>query len=386
MKPPPEPISAPGSALAGRWRRIRRGLDAAGASALVVSDRLNFAYLTGHLSREFEKRYRHLVAVIDRDGAAHALVPRSEAEPLRRAAPGLDLRVYDAEPLTPDAVLAFLREFVPSGRCLVGAEMSGADRPCLTADFMTAMAQDLAPSAFVDASPIMARARLLKDSAELAAMRAAAEIAEAAWADMLGQLRPGAHVREVAAGLAAGFAARGADYNFPGHIEVRNATDASSPVIVAGQVLWCDLGVTVQGYHSDIGRRAVMGTPTDRQAANHGHGIELLNILIAGLQPGRRMRDAVAPMLDARRAFHTGGSGSGRFGHGLGLGAAEPPSLAASEDVMIEPGMVLTPEPAFVAADGEFVQLEEMIAIGPDGPLRLSHGAERLRQIGGCHV
>jgi Xaa-Pro aminopeptidase len=372
--------------LAERWRRIRYSLDVAGVGILVASDRLNFAYLTGHLSREFEKRFRHLVAVVDSDGGAHVLVPRSEVEPLRHAAPDLDVRVYDTEPLTPHGAVAFVREFVSRARSLVGVEMSGADRPCLTGEFMEVVARDLAPATLVDASPTMARARLLKDSAELGALRAAAEIAEGAWRDMLSGLRPGVRVDEVSALLAARFAARGADYNFPGHIEVRNATNASSPVIESGQILWCDIGVTVHGYHSDIGRRAVMGAPTDRQARNHADGIELLNILIEGLHPGRRMGDAVAKMMDARRGFHTGRSASGRFGHGLGLCAAEPPSLAVGEDAVIEAGMVLTPEPAFVAADGEFVQIEEMIAIGADGPLRLSLGAETLSKIGDYNV
>jgi Xaa-Pro aminopeptidase len=251
---------------------------------------------------------------------------------------------------------------------------------------MEALARTLPPGSLVDASPIMARARLLKDAAEIGALRAAAGIAEGAWREMLPQLRPGVGIDEVAALLAARFAARRADYNFPGHMEVRNATHPSSAVIASGDILWCDFGVTVEGYHADLGRRAVMGAATGGQAANHAHGIELLNLLIAGLQPGRRIGDAVAEMMAVRRTFHRGGSTSLRFGHGLGLGPAEPPSLAVAEDGLIEAGMVLTPEPAFVAADGEFVQVEEMIAIAADGPVRLSHGADILAEIGASHA
>ena len=43
-------------------------MDASGIDALLVAERLNFAYLTGYQSREFEKRLRNLLFLLDRHG------------------------------------------------------------------------------------------------------------------------------------------------------------------------------------------------------------------------------------------------------------------------------------------------------------------------------
>ena len=42
---------------------------------------------------------------------------------------------------------------------------------------------------------------------------------------------------------------------------------------------------------------------------------------------------------------------------------------------------MLTPEPMFVLASGEFVHVEEMVVITPEGARRLTHGAETLHEL-----
>ena len=79
-----------------RWSDLGPRLAAAGADALLVSDRLNFTYLTGHLSREFEKRFRQLLFLLDAGGNAFALAPLNEAAALCRVAPSLKVVTYRA--------------------------------------------------------------------------------------------------------------------------------------------------------------------------------------------------------------------------------------------------------------------------------------------------
>jgi Xaa-Pro aminopeptidase len=189
------------------------------------------------------------------------------------------------------------------------------------------------------------------------------------------RVRVGMEVGRVAGLLAAAFADQGADYNFPGHIEVRNASDPRSATLLEGQVVWCDFGVTVAGYHSDISRRAVLGSATASQRESHGKGWRLLETLIQDLKPGRTIAEAMHAMLALRTSIHAGTDEHQRFGHGIGLSAAEPPSLAARELELVEEGMVLTPEPSFTTVGGEFVHLEEMIAIGAKDALLLTGGA-----------
>jgi Xaa-Pro aminopeptidase len=74
--------------------------------------------------------------------------------------------------------------------------------------------------------------------------------------------------------------------------------------------------------------------------------------------------------------------GSKRVGHGLGLSVAEPPSLGMGDDTILEPGMVLTPEPRFVIASGARIHIEEDIVITETGCELLTTGAYDLPEIG----
>ena len=74
-------------------------------------------------------------------------------------------------------------------------------------------------------------------------------------------------------------------------------------------------------------------------------------------------------------------SGRRRFGHGIGLCATEPPSLGLLDQTILRPGTVITPEPMFVLATGEFVHVEEMVVIMAEGARRLTHGAETLHEL-----
>ena len=233
-----------------------------------------------------------------------------------------------------------------------------------------------------DASPLLANARLLKTPFELTALRAAGGIAQSAWEAMLPQIRPEMPLTAIAGLLAAEFARNGGDYNFPGHIELRNVTDPGSDQLAAGEVLWCDFGVTVEGYHSDMSRRAVLGRPSATQSADHEAGLSLLLTLSGELKPGNSVADALHRMLKLRESLHHGEGPTGRFGHGIGLSAAELPSLDARSNECLQARMVVTPEPSFTTAAGEFVHVEEMVLIGEDGPDPLTSGAATLYEAG----
>jgi Xaa-Pro aminopeptidase len=57
----------------------------------------------------------------------------------------------------------------------------------------------------------------------------------------------------------------------------------------------------------------------------------------------------------------------GRLGHGLGMRLTEPPSLIATDDTVLEPGMVLTLEPGLQLGAGRIMVHEEDIVIEEAG-------------------
>jgi Xaa-Pro aminopeptidase len=359
-------------------------MDPGGFDAVLIADGLNFAYLTGMLSREFDKRFRHLAVFMHRSGAMAVLAPTSAAADVKARYPELKVIGYSDGPASAEMIASALKQSIgfESGR--LGLEASGADRPCIPAKLTQELLRLLPGATTGDVAPIMADMRAIKSEEEIALLKAAGALAQTAWEQAVIRFNSGMAISSAAQVLASAFASLGADYNFPGHIEVRNVTRPERPTFEVGDVLWCDFGVTLDGYHSDISRRAVFGPANPIQSEDHARGCNLLTNLITGLESGRKISEAMRSMLQARRSLHRGGPQPepGRHGHGIGLCAAESPSLSEYDATILVPGMVLTPEPSFIGASGEFVHLEEMVVIRSSGAERLTHGAETLYQVG----
>ena len=79
-------------------------------------------------------------------------------------------------------------------------------------------------------------------------------------------------------------------------------------------------------------------------------------------------------MAESLQAEGDPGGRVGRMGHGLGLFAPEPPSINATDETVIEPGMVLTIEPSlnYTAPDADvptpkIMVHEENVVVTEDG-------------------
>jgi Xaa-Pro aminopeptidase len=366
---------------AARRAAFAASLAATKVTAAIVADQLNFAYFTGVFSREFDKRSRHLVLLVAAEGAAVALVPESAVQAMRRKAPNLSVLAFRDGPTSAEILAEGLRAVgFADGR--LGAECSGADRPCLPRALGDDLLRRSGVLRYEDVNPALAALRSIKSEGEIASIRHAGTLAQRAWEKSITTWRVGLTVDEAARILAANFAMLGADYYPAGHIEMRNVTRPDSGVILAGDILWCDFGVCLGGYQSDLSRRAVFGAPSATQLDHHAFGAQLLATTITNLLPGRSLSSIFAALAEARRQRPVEADNTRRFGHGIGLCAAEAPSIADDDASELRPGMVLTPEPSFVAVDGEFVHLEEMAAVRPTGPERLSFGAEILYRVG----
>jgi Xaa-Pro aminopeptidase len=363
-----------------RWKSISVAVRQAGVDQVVISDKLNFAYATGHLSREFDKRFRVLLLAIDSAGTARALVPESECEVIQRNCPRLDVRPY-SDAFAHSSLTEFVRDLAKHTNGHLGIEGGLGDMPCVPPSLYTSLCYGRVKLCNVGGSIL--RCRMIKDVHEREALLAAGEISQKAWLTALKRFRPGMKLTDIKRILAVELCRRGADYNFPGHVDVANATRRGADIVGEGEVVWCDFGAAVDGYQADISRRAVFGKHRKRtQLAAHERGRRLLNFLVSQLGPGKTCSEAVRRVLEVYQDISDGAPPTGRIGHGLGLSASEPPSLCSTDDTVLRPGMVLTPEPSFLCGTGEFVHVEEMVMITESGTELLSVGADTLYTTG----
>jgi Xaa-Pro aminopeptidase len=244
---------------------------------------------------------------------------------------------------------------------------------------------ELLPSVtWVSTSGVVEAGRAVKSASELAAIRRAAALADAAMAHVQATVRPGQTEAEVAwsvekfmrdagaDGLAfATIVGAGENGALPHHSPGGRQIQAGEPIVV-------DLGARLDGYHSDLTRTFCIGPAQDPDYQRVYDIVAAANLTAAkGIKAG--MTGMAADSL-ARELIKAEGFGE-NFGHGLGHGVGlnihEGPRLSfVPPEVELEVGNVVTIEPGIYLPGRFGVRTEDLAVIGPDGVEVLSHAAK----------
>jgi Xaa-Pro aminopeptidase len=246
----------------------------------------------------------------------------------------------------------------------------------------------LARGRLVPTSDLVERLRAIKSPEEVAAIRAAADLAQAALAEVLPIVRPGLTELEIAAALEAALRRRGSEWHpFPTIVAsgpraaLPHARTSPRPV-QAGEWLLLDFGAQVDGYCADLTRTVVVGARADERQRTIYELVRTaqrraLEHLRAGMTG--REGDALARDVIAARGF--GEAFGHSLGHGLGLEVHEGPRLAPTADAPLPLHAVVTVEPGIYLAGWGGVRLEDDAYLGADGVVVLSDGRTELVEL-----
>jgi Xaa-Pro aminopeptidase len=232
------------------------------------------------------------------------------------------------------------------------------------------------------------RLRAIKSPEEVAAIRAAAELAQDALAEVLPGVRPGHSEREIGAALESALRRRGSEWHpFPtivasGPRSALPHARTSARTVGRGEWLLIDFGAQVDGYCADLTRTVVVGARADdRQRSMYELVRSAQQRALEHLRPGMTGRegDALAREVIAARGFADAFGHS--LGHGLGLEVHEAPRLAPTAEGVLPPHVVVTVEPGVYFPGWGGVRLEDDVYLGPDGPERLSDGRTELVEL-----
>jgi Xaa-Pro dipeptidase len=231
--------------------------------------------------------------------------------------------------------------------------------------------------------------RMRKDEEEIALMRRAVEIAEAAMERMLreGAIREGQTELQVASDLRIALLREGGEEEAFAPIVVAGPNSASPHAgpsdrpLAQGDLVTIDWGASCQGYRSDITRTFVLGEPSPE--------IErIYDAVLAANGAGRLTARPGAPAQEvdraARRAITLAGYGPHflhRTGHGLGLETHEPPYLVEGELEILQPGMTFTVEPGVYVPGLGGVRIEDDVLITEDGRETLTSLPRELTRL-----
>jgi len=223
------------------------------------------------------------------------------------------------------------------------------------------------------APPLVERARMVKDAAEVLHIRRAVNLGASLFRTALRKIRPGVSEVEVAAAMEYEARCAGAEgMSFPTILAsgTRSAIvhgRASGACIPRRGFVVCDFGVILAGYCSDRTRTVHVGRPSGEARRLYEAVLEAQQAAIVAVRPGVTASEVDGAARRVLRQRKLARYFTHSTGHGLGLEIHEAPRLAAGQSQMLEPGMVITIEPGAYVPGKWGVRIEDVVLVTPSG-------------------
>jgi len=219
--------------------------------------------------------------------------------------------------------------------------------------------------------------RRVKDAEELAAIAAAAKLADAALAVTVEEGFVGKTERAVADAFEAHVRAGGGTLSFDTIVAAgpNGAQPHAEPgprVIGQGELIVFDMGAKLDGYCSDGTRTYATGDPGEEGRRVYETVLAAQQASLEAIRPGAKGEDVDAA---ARKVIEEAGHGD-HFGHGLGHGVGldihEGPRLSLRSDDVLAASEVVTVEPGIYLPGNLGVRIEDLVVVTDTGLRNLS--------------
>ena len=340
--------------FAQRRRALRKQLDEADLSALIVTQPASWYYLTG-----FTGEAGALVV------SAHstALITDSRfTEQARREAPGVRV-IQQARGLS-TSVGEFLKL---AGR---GSRKVGFPAGHLTVAQLQAMKKAAgARVRWTPAEGYVERLRGHKDAQELAMMRRAAALADKVMAKALELLKPGVRELEIAAEIEYQMRLLGASgpaFETIVAFGERSAFPHARPTdkrLRKNELVVLDMGAILAHYCSDITRTVVVGKAPPKVRGWHKAVQEARTAAVAAVRAGVTCAEVDAAARQVLAGYRLDRYFTHSTGHGLGIEVHEDPRVAKGQKRKLEPGNVITIEPGVYVPGVGGIRIEDDVAV-----------------------
>ncbi len=259
----------------------------------------------------------------------------------------------------------------------------GAEEDRMSVAAWEKMEQDLGLT-LQKAAHILAGLRPQKSEEELESLIAAQRIAEKAFDDILGVIRPGMTENELTAELVYRLYKFGGEGNSFDPIVVTGAKTSmphgvpGDVVIQSGDFITMDFGTLKNGYCSDMTRTVAVGHVTEEMKKVYDTVYAAQAAGIAAAKPGATGKEIDAA---ARKVIEDAGYGAyfgHSFGHSLGLEIHEAPNAAPSYDKPMPEGAVISAEPGIYLPGRFGVRIEDVLWLHGDGCLNITKAPKEL--------
>ena len=349
----------------GRVARLRAKLDAEGLDALFVSAPAEDIHKTVGANRRYLSGFTGSIG--------HLLITQDAAFI------AVDFRYYEqAERESPDYELfkanAGMKTWLPElvGGAHLGGKKLGFESGGVTygmyatlRDAVTEVPESDRPS-LVPTEGMVEALRAIKEPEELEAIQRAVALGDAAFEHVAARIEPGWTEKQIAWEIEKYARENGAQgLSFPTIVAAGpwGAMPHAQPrdeVVREGDGIVIDMGVSLDGYMSDLTRTVFVGKPDDEFR-------KIYDIVLAAQLTAEELVTTGMTGSDAHNIAHKvieeAGYGD-KFGHGLGHGVGmqvhEKPGVGRTSSDVLEDGMVITVEPGIYIPGWGGIRIEDM--------------------------
>lgn len=234
------------------------------------------------------------------------------------------------------------------------------------------------------ATDVLRSLRMIKDPAEIDALRQAGAAIDRVHAMVPELLVPGRTEAEVAADIEKAIVAEG--HSQAAFIIVGSGPHGADPhhehsdrELRAGDIVVVDIGGPYEpGYNSDCTRTYSLGEPSAEVAQQYSVLQRAQRAAVEAVRPGVRAEQVDAA---AREVLIEAGLGEyfvHRTGHGIGLSVHEEPYIVAGNDLPLRAGMAFSVEPGVYFPGKWGARIEDIVIVTPDGAESLNQRPHEL--------
>lgn len=335
--------------------------------------------------RDFHLMERPMIVIVPKEGAPVAIVPNLEMTAFNTLGfTGLICDWRDEEGY--QAAFASAASALPQ---LADAKRFGLEAQRMRVFEQMALTDVFAQAKFVDAHVAISSIRLIKTPDEIALLKKAIAISEAALEATLQEIVIGQSEKDIEAILVRHMFALGADgLSFDPIVAAGDnaaqphATARADYKIKRGDALLIDFGAQWMGYNADITRTFFVGEVSDHDRAFYETVLAAntrgKDVCRAGVT-AHDVDDAVQVVLErsqfAQFIRH-------KTGHGLGLDVHEEPHIMRGNQQILQAGNVITIEPGLYREGECGVRIEDDVVVTKNGIDCLTTFDRALRIVG----
>lgn len=344
----------------------------AGLAGLVITPGYDLRYLLGSRAETFERLTALVVPAV---GEPTVVLPRLELASLKESA-ALELGLSVRDWVDGEDPYALVRD-------ALGGAAAVAVTDGMPALHLLPLAAELGVLPVL-ATEVLRELRMIKEKAEIEALRAAGAAIDRVHARVPSFLVPGRTEADVAADISEAIVAEGhSDVAF---VIVGSGPHGADPhhgfsdrVLAEGDIVVVDIGgMYAPGYHSDSTRTYSIGEPSPVVAEQYSVLQQAQRAAFDAVRPGVTAAQVDAAARDVLDAAGLAEYFVHRTGHGIGLCVHEEPYIVAGNELPLAEGMAFSIEPGIYFPGRWGARIEDIVVVTSDGAMSVNNRPHEL--------